>query len=58
MGSNVGCFRENACVDEVWVRVLGLLTHLRGKDFFKRLGNAFGGFVMVDLETKEKHDLK
>ncbi|RVX19710.1 hypothetical protein CK203_005039 [Vitis vinifera] len=39
----VGCFREGACVGEVWVRVLGLPMHLWGKEFFKRLGDACEG---------------
>ena len=32
--------------------------HLWGKYFFKRLGDACGGFVLVDMETKDRHHLK
>ncbi|RVW92174.1 Protein SMG7 [Vitis vinifera] len=37
-----------------WVRVLELLVHLWGKAFFRRLGEARGGFVVVDMDTEEK----
>ncbi|RVW47704.1 hypothetical protein CK203_107044 [Vitis vinifera] len=43
-GPDVDCFREGACISEVWVSVLGLPMHLWGKYFFKRLGDACGGF--------------
>lgn len=42
----------------MWVRVLGLLEHLRGKEFFKRVGDACGGFMMVDIEVEERRHLK
>ena len=54
----VGCFREGACVGEVWVRVLGLPMHLWGKEFFKRLGDACEGFVSMDEEVEERCHLK
>ena len=50
----VGCFREGACLNEVWARVLGLPMHLWGKDFFKRLDDACGGFIMVNMEIEER----
>ena len=56
--SNAGCFGEGACIGEVWVSVLGLLVHLWWKEFLKGWGNACGGFVLVDMETKERYHLK
>ena len=55
---DVGCFKEGACINEVWVRVLGLLVHLRGKDYFKRLRDVYRGFVKVDVEIEERCHLK
>ena len=37
---NVGCLREGTCIGDVWVRLLGLLVNLWGKEFFKRVGDA------------------
>lgn len=54
---DVGCFIEGAFVGEVWVRVRGLPMHLWGKEFFKRVGDACGGFVVVDMETEERRYL-
>ncbi|KAL6338771.1 hypothetical protein AAG906_023921 [Vitis piasezkii] len=50
----VGCLKEGALVKETWVRVLGLPLHLRGMEFFKRVGDACGGFVGVEVPTAEK----
>ena len=55
---DVGRFREDACVGKLWVRVLGLPVHLWGREFFKWLGDACGGFVAVDEETTERRNLK
>ncbi|RVW23054.1 hypothetical protein CK203_102443 [Vitis vinifera] len=50
----LGIEREGACLNEVWARVLGLPMHLWGKDFFKRLDDACGGFIMVNMEIEER----
>lgn len=38
--------------------MFGLPVHLWGKEFFKIVGDACRGFVMVDVETEERHHLK
>ena len=40
------------------MRVLGLPMHLWGKEFFKRLGDACGGYVTMDVKTEERCHLK
>ena len=50
----MGCLKEGALVKETWVRVLGLPLHLRGMEFFKRVGDACGGVVGVEVPTAEK----
>ena len=52
----VGCFKEGASAKEIWVRMIGLSVHLWRKDFFKRVGDACGGFVAVD--TVERYHLQ
>lgn len=42
------------CDSEVWVRVLRLQVHLWGTKFFKRHGDAYGGFMAVDEEIVER----
>ena len=49
----VDCFKEGVFANKIWVRVIGLLVHLWGKDFFKREGDACGGFVAVDVDARE-----
>lgn len=44
--SDIACFKESVCV--------GLSVHLWGREFFKMLGDACGGFVVVDEEMKER----
>ena len=44
--SNAGCFGEGACISEVLVSVLGLLVHLWGKEFFKRVGQCLWRFCV------------
>ncbi|KAL6313953.1 hypothetical protein AAG906_011683 [Vitis piasezkii] len=51
---DVGCLRVKDCVKEVWMGVLGLPLHFWGEQFFKRLGDACGGFITVDEETRER----
>lgn len=50
----MGCLKEGALVKETWVRVLGLPLHLRGMEFFKRVGDACRGFAGVEVPTAEK----
>lgn len=38
--------------------MLGLLAHLWGKEFFKGLGDACEGSMMVDVETEKQRHLK
>ena len=49
-----GCFKEGAFAKETWVRVIVLPMHLWGKDFLKRVGDSYGGFVVVDVDTVER----
>ena len=46
--------KERASAKEIWVRVIGLPMHLWGKDFLKRVGDSYGGFVVVDVDTVER----
>ena len=39
------------------MRLIELPLYLWGKDFFKRVGDACGGFVVVDVDTTERRHL-
>ena len=44
------CYRE-WCAKDCWVRLVELPLHLWGKDFFKRVSDACGGFMVVDVDV-------
>ena len=48
----VGCSRREFQRDVSWVRIPGLPLQFWSMEFFKRVGDACGGFVDVDEETK------
>ena len=45
------CFWNESHVKEVWVRVVGLPLHLWSREVFKRIGESYGGFIVVDEEN-------
>ena len=45
------CFWNESHVKEVWVRVVGLPLHLWSREVFKRIGENYGGFIVVDKEN-------
>ena len=47
-----GCLKVGSQAKEVWVRVVGLPLHCWSEEIFKRIGDCCGGFVEVDVETK------
>ena len=48
----VGCSRREFQRDVSWVRIPGLPLQFWSMEFFKRVGDACGGFVDADEETK------
>ena len=49
----MGCSRMEFQRDVSWVRIPGLPLQFWSMEFFKKVGDACGGFVVVDEETKE-----
>ena len=44
------CLREGVSAKDLWVKEVGLPLHLLGKEMFKQLGDACGGFMIVDAD--------
>ena len=49
----MGCSRREFQRDVSWVRIPGLPLQFWSMEFFKRVGDACGGFVDIDEETKK-----
>ncbi|RVW28746.1 hypothetical protein CK203_089262 [Vitis vinifera] len=43
---------------EAWVRIVGLPVSLWERDILRRIGDACGGFLVVDSQTKKLEDLQ
>ena len=43
---------------EVWIRVVGLPLHLWTEEILKKVGDSYGGFVVLDKETTQRMDLR
>lgn len=56
--TKAGCLKEGTLAKETWVRAIRLLAHLRGMEFFKRVVDVCGGFMLVDVEIEEKRHLQ
>ena len=53
-----GCLEEGEARKEVWVRILGLPISLWVPSVLRRVGDACGGFLDVDPQTKSMEDLQ
>ena len=39
-------------MNEAWIRVIGLLLHLRTSEILKRIGDSYGGFIALNQNTE------
>ena len=53
-----GCLRRKDSIQEVWIRVVGLPLHLWKPEILRKLGDACGGFVALDENTKKKMEVR
>ena len=53
-----GCTRSKGCLQEAWIRVVGLPLHLWTPEILRKLGDACGGFVAADEVTEKKKEVK
>ena len=49
-----GCIRRKGSVQEAWIRVVGLPLHLWTPEILKKIGDACGGFLVLDKVTEVK----
>ena len=55
---STGCKGRIEEDQEVWIRVVGLPLHLWTIEILKKVGNACGGFIALDKDTKQRKDLR
>ena len=55
---STGCVGRTDQVSKVWIRVFGLPLHLWTVDILKKVGDRYGGFVVMDKETTHRKDLR
>ena len=53
-----GCSTEVEARNEAWVRILGLLISLWVSTILRRVGEACGGFLGIDSQTKRTEELE
>ena len=50
-GEDMGCSSQANSEEKAWVRVVGLPVHLWSRKIMEKIGDAYGGFLVVDEDT-------